>query len=74
MTINEQQPHYRTLGTYAGEPAIPEPTPRDQLIDAYWAGDMGDVEFAELALGLGMEAHEIGQVMSDVRTEDGIDQ
>lgn len=44
---------------------------RDQLIDALWAGDVGEVEFAELALELGMEAHEIGQVMSEVREEDG---
>lgn len=44
---------------------------REQLIDAFLAGDIGEVEFAELAFELGMEAHEIGQVMSDVREEDG---
>lgn len=44
---------------------------REELIDGYWAGDFGDVEFAELALDSGMEAHEIGQIMSDVREEDG---
>lgn len=51
--------------------AMAEPMNRNQLIDALWAGDVGEVEFAELALGLGMEAHEIGQVMSEVREEDG---
>lgn len=71
MTINEQQPHYRTLGAYTGEPAIPEPTPRDRLIDAYWAGSVNDDEFAEIGVALGMEAHEISQVMSDLREEDG---
>ena len=44
---------------------------RDELIDGYWAGDFGDVEFAELALDAGMEVHEIGQIMSEVREEDG---
>jgi hypothetical protein len=44
---------------------------REEIIDAYWAGDMGDVEFAELALEAGMEAHEVSQVMNDVREEDG---
>lgn len=44
---------------------------RDQLIDAYWAGDMGDVEFTEVGLGIGMPLEEISQVMSDVRDEDG---
>lgn len=44
---------------------------RENLIDAYWAGEIGDPEFAEVAFGLGMEAHEIGQVMTDVREEDG---
>lgn len=44
---------------------------RDELIDRLWAGEIGEVEFAEMAFNLGMEAHEIGQVMSDVREEDG---
>jgi hypothetical protein len=44
---------------------------RDELIDALWAGDIGEVEFAELGIELGMEAHELAQVMSDVREEDG---
>jgi hypothetical protein len=44
---------------------------RDELIDAYWAGDFGDVEFVELSLEAGVEVQEISQVMWDVRKEDG---
>lgn len=44
---------------------------RDVLIDGLWAGEFGEVEFTELALEAGMSIEEIGQVMSDVREEDG---
>jgi hypothetical protein len=42
-----------------------------QIIDAYWAGDIGDVEFTELALQAGMSTEEIGKTLAEVREEDG---
>jgi hypothetical protein len=44
---------------------------RDTLIDGLWAGDFGEVEFTELALGAGMSLDEINQTLNDVREEDG---
>ena len=44
---------------------------KDKLIDAFWAGEIGEVEFFEVGLDLGMDTDEIGQVLSDVREEDG---
>lgn len=43
---------------------------RDELIDAFEGGDMGDVEFLELALEAGMDFPEIGEVLERVRSED----
>lgn len=45
---------------------------RDELIDAIWAGDMGEVEFTEVALDQGLSLDEINQVLNDVREEDGV--
>lgn len=45
---------------------------RDVLIDDYWNGQLNDDQFADMAVNLGMEAHEIAQVMNDVREEDGV--
>lgn len=44
---------------------------RENLIDSYWAGEIGDVEFTEVGLMLGMDLLEIGQILFDVREEDG---
>lgn len=43
---------------------------RDDLIGAFLAGDMGAVEFVELALDAGMGLDEIDQVLADA--EDGL--
>lgn len=47
-------------------------TQREILIDGFWAGEFGEVEFTELALDAGMSIDEINQVLSDVREEDGV--
>lgn len=39
---------------------------KQELIEAFEFGDMGDVEFFELALELGMSLKEIGQIMRTV--------
>lgn len=36
---------------------------KDELIEAFEAGDMGEVEFFELAQDLGMDLKEIGKIM-----------
>lgn len=38
-----------------------------QLVESYEAGNMGDVEFFELALAAGMDPEAIGVVMSRAR-------
>ena len=43
---------------------------RDELIEAFEMGDMGDVEFMERALETDMSIEDIGAVMSRVREED----
>lgn len=45
---------------------------RGALIDGLWAGDLGEVEFTELALEAGMSIEEIGQTLSDIREEYGV--
>jgi hypothetical protein len=47
---------------------------REQLIDAIWSGDMGEVEFTEVALDQGLSLAEINAVLIDIRAEDGVDQ
>lgn len=42
---------------------------RDELIDAFEAGDLGEVEFFELALDAGLSLAEIGDVLE--RNADG---
>lgn len=44
---------------------------RDELIDALWAGEIGEIEFAELAFKIGMEAEEVGETLANIREEDG---
>ena len=44
---------------------------RDELIDAFEMGDMGDVEFTELALEAGMTIDEISIVLAKVKAADG---
>jgi hypothetical protein len=41
------------------------------LIDAYWAGQLGDVWFIGIGLSIGLTFPQLSQVMSDVREEDG---
>jgi DNA-binding transcriptional MerR regulator len=38
---------------------------KQQLVEAFEAGDFGDVEFTELALEAGMSIEEIGKVLED---------
>jgi len=45
---------------------------KERLVDAFWLGDVGEVEFVELALDAGMSMDEINQVLNDVREEDGV--
>lgn len=45
---------------------------RKELIAAFWGGGIGEVEFAEVGLDLGMTLAEIGEVLAEVRAEDGI--
>jgi len=42
---------------------------KDELLDAIAAGDMGEVEFMELALEIGMDLPEIEQAMHEARGE-----
>ena len=46
---------------------------REELVEAFWNGEVGEVEFAELALALGISLAEIGQVIAAVRAEDDVD-
>jgi hypothetical protein len=46
---------------------------RDELISAFAAGDMGEVEFTERALELGMELSEINEAINEVRAEQADD-
>lgn len=41
------------------------------LIDGFWAGEFGEVEFFELGLQAGMSIQELSRVLDDVRSEDG---
>jgi hypothetical protein len=42
---------------------------RDELIEAFEAGDMGDVEFVELALDAGMDLDAINDVLARVLSD-----
>lgn len=44
----------------------------DDLVDALWSGDVGEVEFTEVALELGARLDRINQALTDVREEDGV--
>lgn len=46
------------------------PEPLQELIDAFEAGDMGDVEFVELALEGGMDLTIIDEVLARVKADD----
>lgn len=43
---------------------------RSELIDAFHAGDMGDVEFTEEALALNFSLEEISELLAEVRDEE----
>lgn len=43
----------------------------NNLREAFWAGDMGEVEFTECALESGMSLEDIGAFLQEVREEDG---
>jgi hypothetical protein len=45
------------------------PKPLQDLIEAFEGGDMGDVEFLELALEAGMDLPEIGAILEENRGE-----
>jgi hypothetical protein len=48
---------------------------RDELIEKFRNGDIGEVEFVEVALDQSsLTLGEINQVLTDVRVEDGIEQ
>lgn len=42
---------------------------RDEIIEAFEAGDMGEVEFFELALDAGMSLKEVGAVLQRVAVD-----
>ena len=43
---------------------------KDELIEAFEGGDMGEVEFFELAMDAGLSIKEAGEVMRRVAQED----
>jgi hypothetical protein len=45
--------------------------PCDELIDQMWGGEIGEVEFFERGMQLGMSLEEIGSIITDIRVEDG---
>lgn len=42
------------------------------LVDALWAGEVGEVEFFEVGTDLGASLEQLNQAMNDVREEDGV--
>ena len=44
----------------------------DNLIDQIWQGEIGEIEFFERGMQLGMSLEELGTIVSDIREEDGI--
>lgn len=43
---------------------------KDELVEAFEAGDMGEVEFFELAMDAGMSMEEAGDALKRVAQED----
>jgi hypothetical protein len=43
----------------------------DQLVGQLWDGEMGDVEFTEVALDMGASLSAIHEALMEVREEDG---
>jgi len=44
----------------------------DALVDSFWAGDCGQVEFFEVGTDLGASLDQINRVLEDVLEEDGV--
>jgi hypothetical protein len=45
---------------------------KSELIDAFWQGDIGELEFWEVGLDVGINIDELAQIIDDVRMEDGV--
>jgi hypothetical protein len=48
------------------------PNQLEILQDLFWSGEVGEVEFFELALDVGATVKQIGDFLAEVREQDGI--